>query len=330
MSTLSRIRTKVRRLTRSPSNTQITDAQLNEYIDDFVLYDFPEHLRLFSLREDFKWVCNANQDFYTTSLTANVKVLQDFKNKYITTHMPIYIDGVPAYFSEDRTQFFAQWPQNKTDEVLTTGDDATADFSGTLANFPVMQHQVLITAIDTLNETLKAVDDPQDVDNGNLVDPENANAVLGDINYLTGVYNISFPSAPKLGTNITAHTIPYQAGRPTSLLYFDNNFTLRPVPDRGYTISMEVYKRPSAFADDNASPELEQWWQYIAYGAAKKVFEDRTDTESVAKIMPEFKQQELLVQRRTIVQQTGQRTATIYENQTGLNAGPGNGWFNNY
>ena len=82
---------------------------------------------------------------------------------------------------------------------------------------------------------------------------------------------------------------------------------------------MEVYKRPDELLDTAQSPELSEWWQYIAYGCAKKVFEDRMDPESVQTIMPEFKKQEALINRRTIVQQTEQRTATIYtENVAGM------------
>jgi hypothetical protein len=40
-STLGAIRTKVRRLTRSPNTAQITDNQIDEYVNTFILYDFP-------------------------------------------------------------------------------------------------------------------------------------------------------------------------------------------------------------------------------------------------------------------------------------------------
>jgi hypothetical protein len=101
------------------------------------------------------------------------------------------------------------------------------------------------------------------------------------------------------------------------MLYFDDAFVLRPVPDKVYPVEFEVYRRPSELLAVNASPELEQWWQYIAYGAAKKIFEDQSDMDSVQQIMPEFKQQERLVLRRTIVQQTNERVATIYTDQLG-------------
>jgi len=52
-SNLQTIQQKVRRLTRSPSEAQLTDAQLNQYINTFVLYDFPEQIRTFNLLKDF-------------------------------------------------------------------------------------------------------------------------------------------------------------------------------------------------------------------------------------------------------------------------------------
>jgi uncharacterized HAD superfamily protein len=72
-------------------------------------------------------------------------------------------------------------------------------------------------------------------------------------------------------------------------------------------------------------PQLEQWWQYIAYGTAKKIFEDRMDLDSVQQIMPEFKQQERLVLRTTLTQQANERTVTIYTQ--GKSYGIGSGFF---
>ena len=49
--------------------------------------------------------------------------------------------------------------------------------------------------------------------------------------------------------------------------------------------------------------------------------------DTVNQLMPEFKKQELLVQRRTIVQQTSERVATIYTQQVNpSNAYYGNGY----
>jgi hypothetical protein len=87
---------------------------------------------------------------------------------------------------------------------------------------------------------------------------------------------------------------------------------------------MEVFVQPAELLNAGQVPELSEWWQYIAYGAAKKVFEDRMDIESIQSIMPEFKQQELLIQRKTLVQLTSQKAATIFDNQDGTRSN--NNW----
>ena len=69
-SSLTAIRLKVRRLTRSPSVGQITDATIDEYVNTFIQYDFPEHLRLFSLKTVLEWFTQPNVDTYAPSTVA--------------------------------------------------------------------------------------------------------------------------------------------------------------------------------------------------------------------------------------------------------------------
>src|SRR5277367_1825186 len=102
-SSLQAIQTKVRRLTRSPSVNQLSDGDLNQYINTFVLYDFPEHLRLFNLRTTFTFYTQPFVDAYPTNLSpiSNAEViypLQNFDNLYLTIHPPIYIAGYQALY----------------------------------------------------------------------------------------------------------------------------------------------------------------------------------------------------------------------------------------
>jgi hypothetical protein len=105
-STLQAIQTKVRRLTRSPSLSQISDNQLNEYINTFILYDFPEHLRLFSLRTVLTFYTQPGVDTYETNTTDPTDPLYNFKNKYTTVNPPAYIAGYQALWSQSKDQFF--------------------------------------------------------------------------------------------------------------------------------------------------------------------------------------------------------------------------------
>ena len=295
-STLTAIRTKVRRLTRSPSTTQLSNSQIDEYVNTFIQYDLPGHLKLFTQTENFVFYTEPDVAVYGTSVIN--------PNIYINVDQPVYIDGRQATFLQSQEQFYGLYPKTLQKSATgDTGDGATVTFTGTLSDIPILKNHVSFTAIDTNNDGLTLYDDGAGTLSGDGT---------GTINYLTGAYSLTFSAAPATSDVIYSHTHAYEASRPDTIMYFNNEMVLRPVPDQSYRVEMQVYVRPSELLAASSSPDLEQWWQYIAYGAAKKVFEDRTDIESVALITPELKQQEILANRRTINQISKQRTATIY------------------
>jgi len=307
--TLEAIITKVRRLTSSPSVNQISDDDIKEYVNSFVLYDLPEHLRLFALRSKLTFYTQPYIDTYETNTTVLTHPLYNFKNIYTTVHPPLYIDGSRSTLYQDRGEFFNQYPPDKAVKSIGAyGDGVTLNFAGTLTNIPILRNQVHFSSIATDNTVLEMHDNGNEILSGP--------GGVGNIDYITGVYTLNFGVAPGLGENIESHTNPYKAGKPDSVLYYDNKFVVRPIPDSSYSITLDAFRRPIAVLD-GVSPELEQWFSYIAYGAAKKIFEDRMDSDSVQIIMSEFKQQELLVLRRTIVQHKNERTSTIYTNYLG-------------
>lgn len=363
---LQTIQQKVRRLTRTPSQAQLSDDDLNQYINTFVVYDFPEHLRMFNLRTTFTFYANPFQDVYPTDITSylgtvpgtgvTTNPLYNFQNKYLSVHDPCYIAGYQSFYTQSREQFYSIYPLvNSIASIGPTGDGATVTFTGVInsqqailpsSNFQqtvtLLQDNVLFSAVGTNGIGLSLVDVPitdtvtgNKLGIGNLYVPNalpTAPITISDlnpnntINYVTGAFTITFPSAPAAGSTINSQTVPQIVSLPQSLLYYDNQFILRPVPDQPYAINVEAYIRPTALLQENQSPTLEEWWQYIAYGAAKKIFEDRMDMESVAMILPEYRKQETLCLRRTIVQYTNERTATIYTEQTQGPLSGGWGW----
>lgn len=317
-STLSAIRTKIRRLTKSPSTAQITDAQLNEYINTFVLYDFPEHLRTFILRQTLTFYTAPNQPYYETSTTIS-DPLFNFKNRVIAVHKPAYIAGYQVMFSQSREEFYNVYPiVNSIQNTGQAGDGVTTNFTGTLSQIPILQERVTFTfdSQDPLNAVYA-----RDNGIGGLIDQDGT--VAGTINYVTGAYDVTFSVAPAQGIPITIQAVPYTAALPQGMLFFEDRFELRPVPDGTYPVQIEVDIRPTELLENADEPNLEQWWQYIAFSASKKIFEDRMDMESVQLIMPALKEQERLVNRTTIVNQTKERAATIYTQQTNFSGGSG-------
>lgn len=353
-STLQAIQTKVRRITRKPSTAQLTDTDLQNYINTFVVYDFPEHLRMFNLRTQFTFYTNPLQDVYITDNTLpTTNPLYNFQNIYLTVHQPFYIAGYQSFYTQSREQFFNIYPQIES-IVFTgsSGNGATQTFTGVINNnqftptpgsgfaqqTALLQNNVLFNSIDSNGGGLAMVDVPVvnpvtgfNTQNGNLYVPgqlpTTAPTVVtpnNTINYFTGVFTVTFPTPPGAGQPVNAQSVFVTPSLPQTIMFYDNMFTVRPVPDQVYSINFEAYIRPTALLATNQSPQLEEWWQYIAYGAAKKIFEDQMDTDSVQMIMPEFKMQERLCLRRTLVQLTNQRVATIYTEQASL--GGGFGW----
>lgn len=326
-STLQAIRTKIRRLTRSPSASQITDAQIDEYVNTFILYDFPENLRLFSFRTVLTFYTQPNVDVYQTNTTDPNDPLFDFKNKYVAIHPPVFLAGIQGFFTQWRDVFYGYWPQTNTiADTQLRGDGVTTAFNGTVVAKPMLQNNVNFNAVDATGESMVLTDNPVSNTIGALGlpnAPQTLPSPFGQINYVTGAFSVNFPNPPANAATIYVENIAYQPGKPLAILYYDDKFTIRPVPDKTYAIQIEADIRPTELLNAAQEPQKEQFWQYIAYGAAIKIFQDRMDMDSVQMVMPEFNKQERLVLRTSLAQQANDRTVTIYTQ--GKNYGFG--WF---
>jgi hypothetical protein len=350
-STLVDIRKKVRRITGRTSDSQITDAEIDSYINTFYIYDLPEHLRLESLRVNYQFVTTANRSVY------------DFPtNYYLTAMPPVFIGGYQSYMTQSRENFFRTNPQlNYMQASIATGAGVVGPYAGTLINSPIMpgfkrnppgaytglltdcltkdiNWNVLITAkgapgTDGISPWYSLVDDGF----GNLVSLDDTSiggsyTVQGTINYITGVIaitnfvnNLLVPVVIPVGNPINAQYIPYVASRPQSCVFYQDQIILYPVPDQAYTVSFEAYIYPTALLDtpgNQPSPQLREWWQVLAYGAADKIFADNADMDNMAKFRPLLEEQLRLILRRTLQQYAGERTATIYTEQSGMGQYP--------
>lgn len=147
----------------------------------------------------------------------------------------------------------------------------------------------------------------------------------GTVNYVTTEINLSLPVALQPGSQLNIWACQYQVGRPYNLLFWNNEFTIRPVPDNVYLVEVETYQTPSQFMNTTNHPVLNQWAQYIAYGAAREILRDRQDMEGVANLEEGFKRQEALVLERQAVEEIQQPNITLF-NTTQTGYGYGTGW----
>lgn len=345
--TLQDIINKVRRITARPNQAQITDQQIIDYVNQFYKFDFPEHLRLESLRVNYQFLTQANIPVY--DLPTDI---------YLTVMPPVYIAGYQTFMTQSRDNFFRTNPFLKfLNQQVATGIGDTGPYSFTLPNTPILQGFKRNPPGAFATSTLANDTDPTDLNwnviitgqganssygppnwytlvddgKGNLFDLNDATTIpasaRGNINYITGLVTINAPPSGfrgiiPVGNPINAQYTPYVATRPQSACFYQDQIMLFPIPDQVYTVSFEAFKYPFTFDDSgvilpgNQSPQLQEWWQLLAYGAADKIFSDNGDIENMQKFRPLLDEQMRLAQRRTIVQYTSERVATIYTEQT--------------
>jgi len=315
LSTLERIRTKVRRLTASPSANQLSDSEIDDQVNNFYFFDLPEELRLWNLREEYNFYTDPNVDAYPFP-----------RNHYINMYQPIYIAGYQSFFSQEREQFFRIYPQLEFSEDVATGDGVTTAYTFTVSNTPVMRgYQYLpdatifsrffVSYTDASGNSVIARDDGA----GGFVDEDGSTVLTGTLDYETGVVTgLTFLAAPPSGATIVAQYVAYQASRPQALLYYSSTMFLRPVPDKAYKVAFDVLKQPTFLLQNDSNPALQEWWQILAFGCAKRVLEERQDMTSLANIIPMYKAEEAKILRRTTQQLAQERTATIFTEQCQL------------
>lgn len=147
------------------------------------------------------------------------------------------------------------------------------------------------------------------------------------INYQTGeILGLTFAEPIPEGTPIQIQYNPKQLSMPLAILFHQNQFTLAPVPDAGYTIEMTCYRQPIQAllaADQTGNPELSEWWEILAVGAAKKIFEERLDSDGVMFIDKMLKERYDIIETRTYAQIGQASIQTIYSDQLKYNYGLG-------
>ncbi|MEN8236136.1 MAG: hypothetical protein ABFQ95_01085 [Pseudomonadota bacterium] len=96
-------------------------------------------------------------------------------------------------------------------------------------------------------------------------------------------------------------------GRPTDMLFYNNQLLLRPVPDQAYEIKLRGYKELPSVTDGSTKLEQDYFLRYIAYGASLDYLTDFGDHETYTKIFPIYQRYRSLVLTRTAAQQLTQR-----------------------
>lgn len=192
---------------------------------------------------------------------------------------------------------------------------------------------VYFTTVDATGASVVVQDSGQfltgNVNYGLLMRPGNApfggvalnggySTTSNTINYNSGIANITFtdssgnPLSIPAGQEINAQIILYNPGLPRAILFYNNILVLRNPPDIQYLVELDAFLSPAAFLNSGSAIQFAYMSEYIARGAARKILSDTGDSEQFNFYEPLFREQEMLVWKRSQRQWTATRTPTIY------------------
>ena len=155
--------------------------------------------------------------------------------------------------------------------------------------------------------------EPGTAPNGNkILNSDPYSTEHNTVNYTTGELTLTFNDPIPPGVPINAQCYFYEPGLPRAFLFYNNVLTMRNPPNIQYLVSLEGYLSPAAFlASTNAVP-FAYMSEYIARGAARKILADTGDVEQFQFYEPFFREQEILVWKRSQRIFTSSRTQTIF------------------
>lgn len=384
---LSDVITYVRRLIKSPSDAQITDNLIIDYINRFYTADMDARIQLFDLKSTYQFQTTPGIDKYNMpvySLQAQPGGSISYYPIYQNVEPYASVNGIQVPFYTQKEAFYSIWPNyvqalpeaatasgagpyslslpffpaipghldmsgyiaaktaqpvvlgTKSDPLFLTSAEANAVIPVTGCIFPNTSIGVGVT-ISTATASgantiitdsgLFFADSTDGQLRGLLVAPGSApygtkgmaayNATTNIVNYTTGFVNFTFDAVPLTGAPINIQCYFYEQGLPRALLFYNNSITLRNPPDQQYNISLNAYLTPAAFLSTSAAIPFAYMSEYIARGAARKILSDTGDVEQFQFYEPLFREQEMLVWKRSQRVFTSSRTQTIFS-ETGI------------
>lgn len=355
--TLANAVTKTRKLTGSSNAFQVTDSYIVQQMHSFYSYDLPAKFRSLKLKDVYTFTTNIGQDVYPFNSELYITVNQPcFCAK---REIKLFHNPWSFYAANFNWQQFTNFASGNGTTGPYSGFTTAAPFIPSVNNDPGTQsnpnlffpqsrvQNILITAnvigTNGIGQTQNVTDDGQ----GNLIQifqtSNSTNQEYGwtyyrqyasstptipgnaTINYQTGeISGLVFAEAIPEGNPIQIQYNPKQFSIPLAIMFYQNQFTLCPTPDTGYTVELTCYRQPiqALLADAmTGNPELSEWWEILAVGAAKKIFEERLDSDGVIFIDKMLKERYDVIETRTYAQIGQERISTLYTDQLTENYG---------
>lgn len=276
---------KVRQVTGRLTEDDLSDDELYNRINRYYLYTFPAEVKLEQKHVFYEFLTTANQSYYDVPDT----VYTNFEPPATVNNLELLWYQNPTKFQDDNLNTAIQY----TFKTPWTGDGTTTSFSTTLTGFPIMPGTL------TINDDVETFwDQNQDWTTSN-VSVTGSSGGSATINYNSGSVSVTFNTAPTNGTVINLNYVVFKAGRPQTILYFENQFQLLPPPDQAYIVKMQAYKIVDALTSATSTPDLNEWGPCIAYGTSRDIHADYGEMDAYAEVTALYKEQVSYVLTRT-------------------------------
>ncbi len=377
--TLSEIRTKTRQVSGRLSVSELSNSQIDEYINKYFQFEFPAEVKL-----------NRNYTLHEFNTTADTQDY-DFPANFTNFVPDATLDRREILFYQNPDAFYRDNPENitrvspwavpataaitgftnanpgvltvstttgfnggdsitvsgitetgagttlngtftiasKTANTITTGTDTSAfavyassgtvtqiitAFSTTLSGLPIVPGSIIV------DDKVEVLTDTDDGDGTGTLTGDKGGS--GDINYSTGVLNVTFNTAPTANNVVQVSYIQFRSGFSTSVLMFENKFKFFPIPDRAYRFRIKAwslsYVKPVSGANQTTfilstdKPLQEEWGPSIAFGAARRIASDFGEMDRYSELTVLYKEQINYILKRTHIDLESSRALPMF------------------
>ena len=220
---------KIRQVTGRFSEDDMPNSEISDRLNKYYQLRFPAEVKLEQKHTYYSFLTSENQATYNAP-----------DSTYTNFEPPATVNNLSMLWYQDSAKFDNENPLQYNFSNPWTGDGVTVTFTTTLQSFPLYPSSLTITDNTETFEDTTTTYTTSDV---TITGSDGGSAT---INYSTGAVSVTFNAAPDDGQLIYLNYIQFQANRPEAILYFNNQFTLSPVPDQSYIIKMRSYKIGSA------------------------------------------------------------------------------------
>ncbi len=306
---LSEIRSKFRDLTKRSSTSEISDTNVDNWINEYYTNHFPEEANVFDFQTDF-----------TQDLTPTDAGEYALAQTVVAIEEPVTLDGGRISLWTDKEAFFATYPESEsaiTPPALVMGTTNTAAVANAAFKYAIGNYSYAAAATETAlsgdavpANTYGAWTLEIDADgtisvteaDGNatgyaspgralaaLAAERTSNAVMG---YVTVLHTSTFtPGTTALNAGgITATFTDGKPGLracPEAALVEGNTLYVRPRSNDWHRLEAQLsLQRPSALSGDSSAPLDIKWGPLLAVGAALLFLaEKESDVETMGELL---------------------------------------------